>query len=475
MTSTNKSECKYHHHSLSEWVCSNCEINLCKRCVPFGHSSLWGTSGPRCILCNQALEFLGASSEKAAFWTQLFHFIQYPFHTNSLMVIAFVSFFSFMVPFFGFISIGILIFLASITVKYGFKIIESRAHNISEAPSASSLLEKDENYLFLKLMAIMLCLYGGAIFISGDSESLFEILNWSITFVLPAITIILAIEKSFSHAINPVNVIGFIMRIGWAYLLVWFCYQIVSSGPNFIMPALANIIPDFLVFPFFVMIGLYFWFTANCMLGYIVYQYQDVLGHVTIADEELEVDEAEFDKKRVLAEAYILLRENNIESARNTIRPMLDKFKGDKELHDFYHKLILIEKDVESAKAHADFFIDSLLQQGDEQHAATIFQDTLAKIADYRVTNVEYAYHLAQVLESRGRKKETLVLLTNLHKNDPQHPLIAPAYFMLAKLHSEYKNSDEQAKKILEFILAKYPNAEIKPQVLHYHEVLSNL
>lgn len=470
-----KKSCKYHHNAAAEWSCVNCDTSFCQSCVPYGHSPLWGSGGPRCLLCNQNLEYLGGSSDKPAFWTMLWHFFQYPLHTNSLIVIFSISIISFLLPMFGFISFGLLIFLFSISVKYSFSILESRANNESEPPSFSSLLEKDEHYLFLKLVAIVFIMFGAAVFLSGDNAGLFQVLNGIITFMLPAITIILAIEKSLTQAINPLNVFSFILRIGWAYLLVWFCYQIVSSGPNFIMPALYNIIPDFLVLPFFVILALYFWFAASCMLGYTVYQYQDVLGHVTIDDEHLEVEQRIFEQKRALAEAYILLRENNLESAKKILRPVLDRYQDEADLHEFYHKILLLEGNKESIGQHADYFIKMLMQQNKEQLAASVYQDTIAKFPAYKVPHVETSFELAKLLEGRGKKDEMMRLLTNLHKVEPTNPLVPQAYLMLARLFSEHKDNDAQAIKILDFILQKYPNSVVKPAAVEYKSMLKQL
>lgn len=353
--------------------------------------------------------------------------------------------------------------------------LEAQAQHKQDPPDISLLLEKDENYLFLKLIAVMLVLFGAAALISGGNETLYQVFNGVFTFVLPAITIILAIEKTVSAAVNPIKILNFMLRIGWAYLLMWLCYQIVSSGPALLLPVLAKVIPQFLVVPFFVMIGLYFWFVANCMLGYTVYQYQDVLGYIS-DDEALEdIDHDTFEKKKALAEAYILLRENNLPSAKNIIRPLLDKYRDEFELHDFYHKLLLLEGEKDVIKRHADYFIEVLQARGNHLHAASIFQDTLAKLPDYKLSSVDQSFKLAGLLEERGRQQDAIRLLTNLHKVEPLSPSVAPAYLLLARLTSEYKNNDAQALKILQFILMKYPNSSVQRDVVAYQKVLKGL
>lgn len=467
-------KCDY-HHAAAEWCCTECQRGFCGGCVPHARSGLWGRSGVTCTLCNQPLTFLGSAQKRPAFWTQLSHFFQYPLQTNSLIVIALLSVASFILPGFGLIGVIFGVVLLAVSFKYGFAILEARAANDRESPSWEALMESDEHYLFLQFLVVVAVIGGLLSVLGGANESLGFLLMWVMTLAMPAITILLAIEKSVFAALNPAKLFAFVSRIGWPYILVWLCFQIVSSGPDFILPVLYNVIPSFLVFPFLVLLMLYFWCVSCCMLGYTVYQYQEELGYESSDDEGVLVDEARFDKDKVLAEAYILSRENNVQAAQKRLRPMLDRYKDDSALHEFYHRLLVLLGEKAAIVAHADYILPVLLARREEPLAISIFQETLTRAPDYKVKDVEGAFQMAKTLELRGQKREAMQLLTNLHKIDPQSPVVAPAYLMLAKLFSEFKNDDNQALKILSFVLKKYPNSTAKPEVLKFQAILAGL
>ena len=444
-------------------------MNLCEQCIPYGHSRHWGAGGARCPLCNSGLEYLASSEDIPPFWTQIGHFFRYPLHANCLVTIATVAVVGILIPYLGIIGVLISLFLLASAVKYGFLILETRAQNILEPPSVDKLLDGDEDYLFAKLMVTLLVCYGAAYLLAGENKTALFALNSLIGLLIPAITIVLAIEKTIVQALNPLILLQFVLRVGWAYLLMWLCYQIVSSGPELIL-SLLHRLPYFLSMPLTISVSMYFWCVANCMLGYSVYQYHDELGHTSniVRDDDDNVSKAEFERKRTLADANILIREKDPRKARGIVRPMLDRFPRDKELHGFYHRVLGVVNDREALKNHADDYIDLLLEDGAKSEAVTVYLDTVTKIPNYQPHSVSTAYRLAQILEARGQKQAIVKLLNNIHKIEPGHADVPAAYFLLARIYREHLGKDEMAEKIIDFLLKHYSSSPIRRELLAY-------
>ncbi len=472
---THVDSCNYHHKNDPSWICSGCNLHLCEQCVPFGHSPHWGRSGPRCPLCNKALIYHTKPVEAEPFWSLLPQFFAYPLHIDSLKVIGVVSLAGLLLLFFPLLSLLIGLLLLAVTVKYSFQIIEERAMNMTEPPSISDILNRDNHHLFFKLVVVMIILYGGAFFASWHNPMLFNVLNGVITFVLPAVTIILAIEKSIMTTLNPFIVLSFILRIGWAYLLIWFCYHVVSSGPTVVYYLLPEETSYFLSVPLVIAVSLYFWFVANCMLGYAVFQYQDSLGHSgSIEARDADISKELFDKKRALADAYIATREGDTERARNMLRPLLDQYKYDEELHQQYHKILMVTDDNDALKNHADYFIRFLIDQGKGRAATVVYDDTTSKIAQYKPQSVHDAYEMAKIFYANGKKKGVVKLLNNIHKLNASDTALPAAYFLLAKIYSEHLSDDKQAMKLVDFLLNNFPKTDIRRELIQFKKLLSS-
>src|SRR5690554_7572981 len=44
-----KLECNYFPDNPASWLCDSCHAQYSERCIPAGHSPLWGRRGPGCI------------------------------------------------------------------------------------------------------------------------------------------------------------------------------------------------------------------------------------------------------------------------------------------------------------------------------------------------------------------------------------------------------------------------------------------
>jgi tetratricopeptide (TPR) repeat protein len=473
--------CSYHSRNGASWICDSCEINYCDACIPNGHSLHWGSDGPKCVQCNRPLFYNAENEDIPPFWTQLPNFLRYAAHKDCLTYIVVVALSSVILPLvLGLGLIGILLFLAgslillSLTFKYSFLIIEKRSMNNVDPPSYDELIDSDEHFLFVKLVVATFVLYGAAAFLSGDSIFVLNVLNGLVALLLPAITIILALEKSLVSTLNPAMIASFIGRIGWPYLLLWLCYQIITGGSALLYVALESMLPTWLLVPAVLFVSLYFWFSANCMLGYVVYQYHDALGHTSFLEfgDDDSVNKIEWERKRILAEAYIHVRENKAEAARNLLRPMLDQYAEDKELHIFYHRVLALLDDIKSLRNHADYAIDFLVAKRDVIAATSLYLDTVKKLPSYQPNRVKNAFAIAQCMDQRGQRQAIVKLLNNIHKVEPKAGEIPDAYFLLAKVYNEHLGKELEASRIVRFLIDKFPQFKERKALVAYAKSL---
>src|SRR5690606_33553691 len=109
--------CNYFPDLPASWLCNQCHAQYSERCIPAGHSPLWGRRGPRCILCNTEVRYLGSATGANPFWQMLPHFFHYPLHIISLIVIVGLALGSMLLGG-GLFTLFLVLFGLAVMIKY---------------------------------------------------------------------------------------------------------------------------------------------------------------------------------------------------------------------------------------------------------------------------------------------------------------------------------------------------------------------
>lgn len=465
-----KMDCNYFPDLPAAWLCTACNAQYSEKCIPAGHSAHWGRRGPTCILCNKELHYLGSATGAKPFWQMLPHFFLYPLHTNSLIVIVTLAAGSLLVGG-GLMALFLALLGMAVIVKYGFAIIERRGRGETAPPGLGDVLGGDQHHLFFKQMAVLVLLGLAVGFAYNLGEFAGLLVGGFVTLAIPASTMLLAVEKSVTRALNPFAQLSLMMAIGWSYLLLWFCVQIVSAGPYYSFEPLINILPDVLVLPVLVAVSVYFAFVLYAMLGYVLFEYQHELGFESVADDDA-MDAVDFEKARALGETTVLLKAGDYGRARTSLRKALDVVRDDIELHQRYHKLLMLLDDDTALANHAAFFIDIAQRQGSLSKAVAVLLDVQTRVPGFQLEDTKLALELARLLQLQGQHKAVVRLFHNLHKTRADDPLLASAYLMVAKIFFEYLNDDSKARALIDFVLKKYPDTTQRQQLLQLREAV---
>jgi tetratricopeptide (TPR) repeat protein len=399
------------------------------------------------------------------------HFFHYPLHVNSLIVIVALALGSMLLSG-GLLALFLLLFGVAAMIKYSFAIIEQRGSGTTTPPTLAEVLTSDQDHLFLKQMAVLL-LMGVIVGLAYQLGELVGILvGGFITLAMPASTMLLAVEKSVGRALNPFAQLSLMTSVGWPYLLLWFCVQIISAGPYYSYDLLSGTLPDLLVMPLLVAISVYFTFVLYTMLGYVLFEYQHELGFESAVDDE-PMDAEDFEKAKALGEIAVLIKEGDYIRARTSLRKALDAVRDDIELHQHYHKLLMLLDDNAALTNHAAFFIELAHRKNMLSKAVPVLLDAQTRDPSFQLENTKLALELARLLQQQGKHKAVVRLFHNLHKTKADDPNVPAAYLMVAKIFFEYLNDDAKAKAMVEFLLKKYPKSVQRPQVLQLQESLA--
>lgn len=470
-----KLNCEFFPDSPASWSCTSCGTHYGARCIPAGHSAYWGRSVPSCIRCSQPLRFLGNATGAKPFWQMLPHFFAYPLHPNGLIAIGLLTVIG-LLP--GFLGGGLLalfgaLFCLAVVVKYGFSIIEERGYGNPKPPQVSAVITGDQEHLFLKQIAVFF-LMGVAVYAAGQMGELAQLLVVCfLSLATPASIMVLAVEKSVSRALNPIALTALMLAVGWPYLLLWLCAQIIMAGPTYAYELMALFLPDGMIYPVLIALAVYFAFVLYTMLGYVLFEYQHELGFdVPGGEEDDNLDQQAFDKAKALGETTVLIKDAKYSQAREVLRKTLDLVPDDVDLHLHYHKLLMLLDDDQALANHCEYLLGILERHRQLGRGVPVLLDTQSRIPKFQFKDTHLAVEMAKLLRRQGQHKAVLALFLNRHKTHSDDPLLPAAYLQVAQVFFEYLNQDTKALAVSEFVLKNFPRC---PERLAFEKLVATI
>lgn len=455
-----KLDCNYFPGTPATWSCTSCHAHYGEKCIPAGHSRHWGKRPPRCIRCEGQLHYLGNATDAKPFWQQMPHFFAYALHSNCLILIAVCAGLS-LLFFTGLFAIFIGLLMLAMVTKFSFAIIEKRGNGEAEPPELADVITGDEHHLFLRQMAVFVGM-GLMVYMAGRVGEWLAIgVSIFLAFAMPASTIVLAVDKSVRRALNPLVLLSVMMAIGLPYLLLWFCTQIISAGPSYILIWLSDLLPEPVFLPVITAIVVYFVLVLYTMLGYVLYQYQQELGYTTTASES-EMDAQAFEKAKTLGEVTVLIHDSQLERARKVLRAALDSIRDDLDLHLQYHKLLIALGDKDALANHCQYFVDLCVSRKTVQPAVPVLLNVIKHVEGFKLEKSASALEIARRLSMQGQHRPLVSLLKDWHLHSPDDPILPEAYALLARSLYEYYGDDQGARSAANYIMNRFPNSKFQ-------------
>jgi hypothetical protein len=293
--------------------------------------------------------------------------------------------------------------------------------------------------------------------------------------LLPAIVIRLVLEKSFWSALNPDGLGAVIKAMGWRYLILWvFCF-ILWSLPDSVVYLLGHGLPKVVLMPLASFLFVYSLVAISAMLGYAVYQYQGALGFAAAAEDEPPgFPEAEYRRRKALAEAEIRLKEGQPGQALELLAAALERDANDLRLNERYHQLLYGVQARERCLRHLAHYLPLAARLNPAQ-AATALLNARQLQSDYLPDDPLVCEQGAEALLARHKTREALSLLRNFHQRFPDYPHVARAYLLAARGFVEGLGQTEPARKLLAFIRSRKPGAALLDEVEALEGVIRRL
>ena len=469
--------CKYHPNEAARWECGECDISFCGNCVK--KDTVRNVA--LCPVCNQQAEPVSAANFITPFWQRIPKFFAYPSNSQSLIFTAIIAFFLSFAFFGGIISIVVTLILGLGFIRYSLLVLETTADGSDQAPAVTLDTIMAVKLLAVKLLATYV-VFGYAVYktidiagpVAGIMVGLFILMS------LPASTMVMAVEQSFRQAINPIVLFNVIRAIGAPYFLLY-AFLILLSACQGVISAIVGSFDTILLAPVENFVGLYFTLIMYNMMGYVIFQYHEALGH----NVRLEVDKDYSSSKPaiktpvstnpVIQEAEVLIKEGQIDEAINRLKAAINQANVSTEVRAYLHKVLLAANKPELMIAHAKDYVNVLIHENKTREAAQMIVDCYKFKETIRPNDPDKYYPLAFMLNEMRAFKPCIALIQNFHKRFPGHADIPKLYLLASQVMSEQLNNDNMALKMLEFLLAKYRQHELAGEIEQYCKVVKNV
>lgn len=476
MSETQKINCSIHPGKAAHWQCSHCNLNFCPDCVKKGKASSYHIKDENlCPKCDMRINWLGVANIIEPFWKKLPNIFAYPFSLRPLLlniVLSLLAVFFAGGMIFSFIVWGVLL-------KYAFSALKTTASgDLVPPPVNLETISEDFDQVFKQL---------GIYFIVGFATFwVFSNLGAFIGFIcmviavlsIPAMIILLVDSNDLGHAINPINFISLIFKIGWGYLLMYFFLVLLGVAPNALAGTIISILPDGM-YPFLSKFAVNFYTIISYhLMGYVILQYHEEIGYdveeVTFKEDGRKKGAPkESEESQLLKKVDLLVKEGSLDDAIFDLKEAVGySVAADVEVYGQLYKLLKIRKRSEEVNEYGPRYLDILLKKNMANKACEVYLECLSSIPGFTIKPSEL-FKMGTWLTKKGKIKEAINTYERILKKDSNHLLAPDAYLRVAQIFNDRLKNGSKAKEIINFIIKKYPASEVIPQAKTYLKEIS--
>ncbi len=454
----------------------------------------------------------GSNGPVEPFWQRIPKFFTLPLDKAVLMRIgglALASVLGLSLAFLG--AFGVILTLVAVLAvlvvgaRYGFKIIERSSKGFlvpSDYPlSDDDLVGPYLPYKFVAMNFALGLLFGLLTLLTGRNE-FFSLLFWFAIFVVvvPAATMRLVITGSLRGALNPVEIVALIRRMGKPYAALAafvFCADLcrtygiaglaLAGGLGAVALGAVGGPKAGLGFGgillLFVMSAAFWYFTyvICALIGYAMYQYAEKLDISVVGPGEQSLRSTAtartVDVKARTRDALIgqMVSAGEIREAIELLSEDLKERPNDLSLHARYHRLLLAEGSTLRIEDHTDKYVNLLVKSQNWREALELYEEAIGRRADWAPRDVATIVPLAQAALRAGKAREAGLLIRGFDKKYPRHADIPRAYLVGAQIMAEHANKPDEARRILEHLVKHYAGDPVATEAGRYLEVMRRM
>ena len=461
--------CKYHQTVAARWNCQSCQLNLCQECVGAQEVS------PECAICQQPMQRMKIHSTTEPFWQCISSFFMFPASFPTVMYLAaFAAISSFISLEAMGLAAGFFVYYFFVTFAYTVLEFSARGQLQDLHTSTTGFFFRPENIIKQLLIFFILV---GVNFLMYDlgGSSVFQISAVLTLCIFPA-----AVLQLVKHN-NPLKMIS-LREIKNTFVVMsntywWLCLSciMVFFGAKLMLEVIPTSPSEHMNLAIDHFVVFYFFLVMFSMLGYGFYQFYDQLGLEFDATEDARQLQETSASEVLIKQVNVLIKEGYLVKAGQELLKVIETNPGDLGSWQRYFRILLLKDQHEELNRFSQNYINYLLGQDKDMEAMDVYLEAQRVIGDFRPKTGVQAFALANRLRAHGHAGLALNLLNNMHKHYRGYEGIAKAYMLAAQILCEQFGEDIKARKILNFIIKKYPQSKFASEATDYLKVVDRL
>ncbi len=462
----NRPRCNHHSNTKANWHCVVCHVDFCNQCVDAATDE-----NAACPVCGRMVS-AAAGSSIAPLWNRISLFFLYPFHLSPLLLILTLASVNFVVSgnTLGFLA-QMLIFV--IFIKYAYVVMHSVANGRIKPERLRWCMLTEDLEIPFKLLFVIFC-YGlfNTLVQNNATDNALSLSLLLSSFLFPASIMLLVSSNRFLRAINPLAIAGLIKTIGFSYIILFVFLGLLLTGLLSAWKLLFVSVPVSLFFSVIALVTMYFILVMFGMMGYVLYQFHQQLGYVDVVNQDSEAAINESGNERNID---ILLQEGKYVEAVNWLVEEIEQQPNDFTLRERLHRILYSLKNKKNLQIYSADYIVRLLLLGKPSEAIRVYMECYNLIPGFKLKGAKHRHEMAHLLVGSGQSRAALSLLNDLHRDYPSYDGIPNAYMLVARIMFEYFSHEDKARKILEYLMHKYPNHPSRGKTQSYLDTLNSI
>ncbi|AVP96937.1 hypothetical protein C7S18_06870 [Ahniella affigens] len=418
-----------------------------------------------------------AAARIQPFWERIPETLAYPMQSNAIMTLFVLTLVKLATLFPSFM-LGIMInTIVNIALfRYASECLLTTSHSDMKAPPYSMQIGEAVavKHLILQFVLMITAILVG---VFGNVWAGL-ILGLLFAYILPAAIILLTMTRSLREALNPAAWFETISLIGGAYvLLALFCmiyfaigiaasvYFALASGGGtggFVGELLSWFAMSYVILASF------------HLMGYVVYQYADQLGHQVKSDElprnmrnlRADPDQELIDQTQAISDA------GDNAKARAQLLEHMSSRGATTLAHEHYRKLVKKDQDKAALIDHGKRFVAVLAAQGNDKRAVEVYAETLALDNGFRPEIPDEVFRLANRATMLGQHKLAIYIAHGFAQRYPKHEQALKNTLLSARIMCEKLSMIKQAAELIRYAEQKWPEHPQKGELLAVKELV---
>jgi len=396
------------------------------------------------------------------FWQRLDEIALYPSRPASLItliVLSLVKVLTLLPSTVGSLLIGLLVLAA--LYKFCFEVLRASADGKLEPPEGGLELRESVGWgaIGMQVVLFLICLVAFAV----GGLFLGVVVTGLVVLALPGVWMSYAMDGNFSHALNPSTWIEIMTRIPAGYFAAYGLMIVIAFCELNAKSLVAGLFPSVVGVPLLFFVSGYALVACFHLMGYVIYQYQDMLGYEP--EEVATLKRPDDVDQEILDDAATLVDEGESAMAIEMLRGHLAERGASEAVHQQYRKLLRQANDNTTLIRHGYEYLAMLLAQDKDKAAVELVRECFELDATFAPQEAEWVTRLAARAAQLGHTPVSLRLLQGFAKRFPKSPDIPTNYVLAAKLLSERMGKDAEARALLVQIKAAFPQHELTPKI----------